>query len=202
MAVPILGITGGIATGKSSFAAMLARLTGADLFDSDRVARELLDSDENVRRLVRDSFGDEIFGPGGRPDRAGLRELVFADGEKRRALERILHPAIRARWVSLAGKARASGGWFAVDIPLLFETGAEGMFDTIIVVACQERTQMERLLNIRKIDRATAGNMMAAQMDLAAKISRADHLVWNDGPLSALEEQAALLAAHLKQRHG
>ena len=148
------------------------------------------------------AFGNEIFGPDGGADRAGLRELVFADDEKRRILEEILHPAIREKWVSLAGKARDAGEWLAVDIPLLYETGAEGSFDTVIVVACRATTQMERLLNIRKLDRAMAGRIIAAQMDLNEKTARADHLVWNDGPEAALDEQAAILAAHLKQRHG
>ena len=200
--MPILGITGGIATGKSSFASLLSRQTGASLFDADQYSRELLSADEEVRRLVRASFGSGIFSPEGVVDRAGLRELVFTDDEKRRALERILHPAIRARWISLAGKARASGEWLAVDIPLLFETETAQLFDEVIVVACRPSTQMDRLLNIRKLDNAMAAKIVAAQMDLNVKISRADHLAWNDGPAAALEAQAALLAGHLKQRHG
>ena len=200
--MPIVGITGGIATGKSSFASLLSRQTGANLFDADQFARELLDSDDDVRRQVRDSFGDEIFGPAGEPDRALLRELVFAGDEKRRALEQILHPVIRARWVALAEKARASGEWLAVDIPLLFETGNGALFDKIIVVACRPGTQMHRLLNIRKLSADMAGRIIAAQMDLDTKISRADHVIWNDGPETAMERQAALLASHLKQRHG
>ena len=202
MAAPILGITGGIATGKSSFANLLARQTGARLFDADQAARDLLRSDENVRRLIRLEFGDAILAPGGEPDRALLRELVFASEEKRHALERILHPAIREQWTGLAAQARASGAWLAVDIPLLYETGAEAAFDAIIVVACRTSTQMERLLNIRKLDRAMAEKIIAAQMDLGAKIARADHLAWNDGPAPALEEQAALLSTFLKERHG
>ncbi len=202
MAAPILGITGGIATGKSSFANLLARQTGARLFDADQATRDLLRSDENVRRLVRREFGDGILAQDGELDRALLREVVFADTEKRRALERILHPAIRERWTTLAAGSRASGEWLAVDIPLLYETGAEGAFDAIIVVACRASTQMERLLNIRKLDRAMAEKIIAAQMDLGAKIARADHLAWSDGPASALGEQAALLAAYLKLRHG
>lgn len=202
MVVPILGITGGIASGKSSFAVLLSRCMGARLLDADRVARELLESDGDVRRQVRLAFGDGVFGPGGGPDRARLRELVFADDEKRRTLERILHPRVRERWTAAADTARATGEWLVVDIPLLFETGAERLFDKVIVVACGAAAQMDRLLNIRKLDRAIAGKMMAAQMDLGAKVSRAGHVAWNDGPQAALGEQAALLAAHLKRHHG
>jgi len=202
MAVPILGITGGIATGKSSFASLFSQQTGASLFDADQFARQLLNVDDNVRRMVRIAFGNEVFGPRDELDRGRLREIVFADDEKRRTLEQILHPAIRERWVSLAAKARAAGDWLVVDIPLLFETETGQLFDRVIVVACRASTQMHRLLNIRKLSMAMAGKIIGAQMDLDVKISGADHLVWNDGPAAALEAQAALLAARLKQRHG
>ena len=202
MVAPILGITGGLATGKSSFASLLARATGARLFDADRAARELLDSDENVRRLVRLSFGNGVFERGGAPDRAKLRELVFADDEKRRALEAILHPAVLAQCAALAEHARAAGQWLAADIPLLFETGSERLFDRIIVVACRPSTQMDRLLNFRKLDAAMAEKIMAAQMDLNKKMAGAHHVVWNDGPAAALDEQTVLLAASLKESHG
>jgi dephospho-CoA kinase len=200
--VPILGITGGIATGKSSFANLLSRQTGASLFDADQFARQLLHSDETVRNLVQTAFGADIFGPEGEPDRVRLRDLVFADDEKRRTLEQILHPAIRTRWVSLAEKARAEGEWLVVDIPLLFETESAPLFDKVIVVACRASTQMNRLLHIRKLSNEMAAKIIAAQMDLNVKISRAGHLAWNDGSTSALEAQASLLANHLKQIHG
>jgi dephospho-CoA kinase len=202
MAVPILGVTGGIATGKSSFANLLSRQTGATLFDADRFSRQLLASDPGVRDRVRLKFGDGIFDASGAIDRARLRGLVFADAEKRRVLEEILHPVIRARWTSMAAAARAAGEWMVVDIPLLFETDAAPHFDAIIVVACRAATQMERLLNNRNLDNNMAANIIAAQMDLNLKISRARHVAWNDGPMPALEAQAALLAGHLKQLHG
>lgn len=200
--MPILGITGGIATGKSSFAALLSRQTGATLFDADQCSRELLESDPRVKAAVRSAFGGSAFTPDGAPDRAFLRKIVFASDESRRALEEILHPVIRSRWISLAEKARSSGEWLALDIPLLFETGTEQWFDAIITVACRSSTQMQRLLNIRKLQPAMAASIVAAQMDLNAKILKSGHLVWNDGPQSLLEPQALLLAHYLKRRHG
>lgn len=202
IAAQILGITGGIATGKSSFARYLSIRMPAEVFDADRCAKELLDTEQAVRRLVRETFGDEVLAADGSLNRTRLREIVFADGEKRRALERILHPAIRGRWRGLAEKKRAANEWLIVDIPLLFETGAGQFFDRIIVVGCDAAVQRRRLLNYRKLSPDMAGKIIATQTDLGVKITKADHMVWNDGPLSALEDQADLLANFLKQRHG
>ena len=174
----------------------------AKLFDADQCAKDLLGGDEAVRGSVRRGFGDAVFTPGGEVDRAALREIIFASEEKRLALEKIMHPVIRARWLALAGKAKASGGWLAVDIPLLFETGAEQFFDHVIVVACGASTQMRRLEDIRKLKPGIAEKIIASQIDLNVKISKANYLIWNEGSMSALGSQAALLADLLKQRHG
>lgn len=200
--MPILGITGGIATGKSSFASLLSREIPATLFDADRSAKDLLHNHKVVQQRVRGEFGDAVFTPEGDVDRVRLRGIVFGNEERRRALEQILHPVIREQWLSLAEKARTSGEWLAIDIPLLFETGAEPQFDRIVVVACNASTQMNRLLNIRNLDPDMAGKIIAAQMDLNVKISKADYLIWNDGSHAMLAEQATLLADLLKQRHG
>jgi len=200
--VPILGITGGVATGKSSFAGTFSRHVKASLFDADRCARELLDGDPAVQGLVRRTFGDGVFSSGGSVDRARLREIVFASPEKRIALEQILHPAIRLQWVSLAEQARRSGAWLAVDIPLLYETNVEKLFDCVIVVACGISCQMRRLVEIRKLGAGIAGQIIAAQIDLNIKISKANHLIWNEGSMPALDAQAIVLSNFLKQRHG
>ena len=174
----------------------------AKLFDADQCSRNLLDGDPGVRELVRQAFGVGIFTPEGAVDRIALREIVFASEEKRLSLERILHPAIRAQWLELAAKERASGNWLAVDIPLLYETGTEQSFDHVIVVACGVSTQMRRLLEIRRLKPDIAEKIIAAQIDLNVKISKANYLIWNEGSLPALDNQAALLAALFKQLHG
>lgn len=198
----VLGITGGIATGKSSFAKLFTRQTGATLFDADQFSRELLEGDAEVLSAVRRTFGDGVFMENGKVNRAKLREVVFAEEERRRALETILHPVIRSRWLSLAADARSSGEWFVVDIPLLFETEAAKYFDRVITVACQHSVQMRRMLEIRKLDRETAAKIIAAQMDLNLKIALSQHVIWNNGSKSALEAQAYLLASFLRQIHG
>jgi dephospho-CoA kinase len=198
--VPVLGITGGIATGKTFFTACLAALNPAlHLFDSDRFARELTTSDPAILAAIRDQFGPEVFDSNGVLQRPLLRAIVFAHPVKRRALEAILHPAIRRSWLALAQTLREQPGnpWMAVDIPLLFETSAETHFDKVIVVACSAPTQRMRLIHIRHIAPGLADSMIASQLPLASKIDRAHFSVWNDGLPQAVETQARLLSLHL-----
>jgi dephospho-CoA kinase len=198
--VPVLGITGGIATGKTYFTGCLASLhPGLRVFDSDRRARELTDSDPAILDAIREHFGPGVFDATGVLQRSTLRAIVFADPMKRKALEAILHPAIRRTWLDLAGTIREQPGnpWLAVDIPLLFETSAESHFDGIIVVACSALTQHRRLMDTRHLTAALAESMIASQISLAEKIGRADYVVWNDGLPEALEVQARLLSLHL-----
>ena len=192
--MPVLGLTGGIATGKSTFARALRSHLAAECFDADACARELLRADFGVRDQVANAFGEDVFLPDGEPDRVRLRELIFADESRRRALEAILHPVIRSRWLALAEPHRGSATWFCVDIPLLFETGAQGEFDRIVVVACSESTQYERLRSARGLSDEMASRILAAQLDLRAKITQAHHLIWNDSTPACLDGQAALLA--------
>lgn len=198
----MIGITGGIATGKSTFTRALASCQPGEVFDADRAAHALLAGDPAVRLAVEKAFGAGYYGEDGLPDRARLRELIFADDLHRRRLEDILHPAIRAMWLAQASRANAQGGWFYVDLPLLYETGAESQFDHVIVVACSPDTQRSRLESERGLAAEIAVKIIAAQLDLETKIKRADHLVWTDSTTESLDGQAELLAAWLRQRHG
>ncbi len=169
------------------------------VFDADRCARELTESDPVIIEAIRAHFGPGIFDANGVLQRAALRAIVFAEPARRKELEAILHPAIRRAWLELARTTRARPGdpWLAVDIPLLFETSAEPHFDKIVVVACSSQTQRRRLMDTRRYTPALAEGMIAAQLPLAAKIDRADFAVWNDGAPGALADQARLLALHL-----
>lgn len=195
--MPLLGITGGVATGKSTFTRALLRHLPAEFFDADQAAHTLLASDENVREAVEKTFGPDILDTEGKPDRRRLRELVFSDEQSRKRLEEILHPAIRARWISLGESARRAHTWLVVDIPLLYETGAESLCDHVAVVGCTPETQRQRLQLERGLSATTAQGIISAQLDLQTKIQRADHLIWNDSTLGCLEAQAELLASHL-----
>lgn len=200
--MPVLGVTGGIATGKSTFVRAFVRHLPAQIFDADRTAHELLGGDLEVQRAIRAAFGDQVFGPDGKPDRVRLREVVFSDELQRQRLEDILHPVIRARWAALAEQTVRTGGWFCVDIPLLYETGAEENFDRTIVVACSPETQRLRLQERRGLDVGTAERIIAAQLDLSIKIKKAHHVIWNDSTDACLEGQAALLAGWLHNYYG
>jgi dephospho-CoA kinase len=202
--VPALGITGGVGTGKTAFSTALRRHLPIEIFDADRSGHELLAGDPGVQQAVAAAFGRAVFDPEGRPDRTRLREIVFADPDQRRALEQILHPAIRARWTNLAQDAARSDRWFGADIPLLYETNAQSHFSAVVVVACSPATQRGRLLEKRHLPAEIAEKIIASQSDLATKIARADYLVWNDSSDSCLDRQARLLAQTLAQRitHG
>ena len=200
--MPVLGITGGIATGKSTFVRALVRRIPAQVFDADQAAHELLASDPATHDAIRATFGSAVFDAEGKPDRARLREIVFAEGLQRQRLEHILHPAIRARWAALAEQTTRAGDWLCIDIPLLYETGVEASFDRTIVVACSPETQRRRLRELRGLDAGTAERIIAAQLDLSLKINKADHVIWNDSTDACLDGQAALLAAWLLQHYG
>jgi dephospho-CoA kinase len=192
--VPAIGITGGIATGKSSFVHCLRELLpAAHFFDADEMARELTRSDLGVLGEIRRQFGSEVFHASGELNRSALRAIVFGAPLKRRALEQILHPRIREHWAGEAQKYQSSTEFFFADIPLLYETGGEKLCQRVVVVACAEEIQIERLMKRRGINRAAAAAIIAAQMPLEEKMRQADHVVWNNGAESMLDEQAKLL---------
>jgi dephospho-CoA kinase len=194
--VPVIGITGGIATGKTAFARALRELLPhAAFFDADIAARELTDRDPEVRAAIEQQFGATIYSEGGDLNRAELRAIVFADPEKKLALEQILHPRIRRQWAIEAESRRTSTEPFFADIPLLYETGGETLCQRVVVVACSASVQLERLMARSSLDRSAAEQMIAAQMPLTEKITRADHVVWNNGTRAVLTQQVKILAA-------
>ena len=194
-AVPAIGITGGISTGKTTFVNCLRELLPeAKFFDADTMARELTHRDQAVLSKIREKFGNDVFDANGQLNRSALRTMVFQAQEKRRELEQILHPPIRRHWSREAEKHRQSNEYFFADIPLLYETGGEKLCDRVVVVACSEEVQMQRLMMRTGLDRNSATAIIAAQESLAAKMKRADHVVWNNGPRGLLTEQARFLS--------
>jgi dephospho-CoA kinase len=188
-----IGITGGISTGKTSFVKCLREIApNARYYDADAAARELADLDPEVRGLIGKEFGAAVYSSGDL-NREAVRTIVFADAEKKRALEQILHPRIRRQWSLEAESHRNSAELFFADIPLLYETGGETLCDRVVVVACSPALQLERLMARTGLGKAEAQQMIDAQMPLTEKIGRADHVVWNNGGLDVLMEQARLL---------
>jgi dephospho-CoA kinase len=198
--VPVIGLTGGVATGKSTFGRHLLGELPMEHFDSDRYVHELLSTDDSTRNAVVAAFGSAACDESGRPDRAKLRSLVFGNDEKRKILEQILHPAVRARWTSLAARSRVTGAWLLIDIPLLYETGAGDHFDRIVVVAAHRETQLFRLTHDRGLASDIAGRIIDAQLDLGEKVHQADHVIWNDSTVPNLDGQSRILAAWLRRR--
>jgi len=193
----IIGITGGIASGKSTFTRLVAEIRQAWTFDCDACARELLDSDPAVREAVVGRVLATAYRPDGTPDRAAIRALVFSDPEAKARLEAILHPLVRARRVALAQDARAAGRDLLVDVPLLFETNGESGFDWIATVACSPETQILRAMS-RGLTLEQVQRIVDSQWSNAQKIARSDFVVWNDGAPCVLKAQAEEFAARFK----
>ena len=199
--MPAIAITGGIATGKTTFTAALRALTGGEIFDADAYARQLLESDPPSLAALRETFGARVFDAvSGAVDRAALRQTVFADESARRALEAILHPRVRVRWRGWLEERlqKSPDAILLVDIPLLYETGAAEFFNEAIVVGCSAATQMRRLTGSRRLGEPIARQIIASQWALADKIRLCDHLIWNDGSAGRLDAQAALCARYLQ----
>src|ERR1700731_2190026 len=155
--MPAIGITGGISTGKTTFCECLREIVpAATFFNADQAARDLARYDPEVRALIAREFGAAIYSQNGDLNRAQIRSIVFADAEKKRALEQILHPRIRRQWSLEAESRRNSTDFFFADIPLLYETGGETLCDCVVVVACSPSVQLERLVARTKLNRAAA----------------------------------------------
>jgi dephospho-CoA kinase len=197
--MPAIGITGGISTGKSTFLNCLREIaSNSRFYDADAAARELADRDLEVRGLIEQEFGAAVYSSGDL-NRGAVRTIVFADAEKKRALEQILHPRIRRQWSLEAESHRNSAELFFADIPLLYETGGETLCDRVVVVACTPSLQLERLMARTRFGKSEAQQMIDAQMPLTEKIGRADHVVWNNGGRDVLKEQARLLVEFWKK---
>jgi len=192
----VIGITGGISTGKSTLCGCLREIVpNAKFFNADYAARALVDLDPEVKKEIRREFGNAIFSADQGLNREKLRHIVFTDAAKRRALEQILHPRIRRQWSTEAETHRNSPDFFFADIPLLYETGGERLCDRVVVVACSYRTQLRWLMERMSLERSATEQMINSQMPLEEKIRRADHVVWNNGARTVLADQARCLVA-------
>jgi dephospho-CoA kinase len=201
--VPVFGLTGGIATGKSTFSkSLLSRIPEMQHFDSDRHVHSLLSSSKTVREQIVEKFGEHVLGDDNFPSREKLRDLVFVDSTKRKILESILHPAVRREWEAQAVSARKSATWLLVDIPLLYETNAQESLDTVIVVACPKSVQLNRLIFERGLALELSKRIIDTQMEIGVKIEKADHVIWNDSTVHNLDGQSGLLAAWLRRKFG
>ena len=199
MADLLVALTGGIATGKTTFRRLLSQKRKFEIFDADQYVHQLLASDRQIISAVAAAFGSGVISRTGQVDRTALRHLVFSDAQSRGQLEAILHPEVRNRWQGLLAACRNSGQDFLADIPLLFETSGQSFFEVSVVVAASSSTQRQRLA-ARGVDPVTAEVMLASQWPMVEKLGRASSVVWNDGSLGALARQADLLLECLPLR--
>ena len=192
------GLTGGIASGKTTAASVLVRL-GARIVDTDELARRALDPATPAFEAAVRAFGRRILNADGAVDRARLGDIVFADARQRQRLNEIVHPVVRAAWQGELAELKLAGwrGVVVVVIPLLYEVAVQDRFGTVIVVACTEATQRARLQE-RGLNATQADARIRAQMPMAAKMDQADFVVWNEGSPALLEQQIARIWKQLE----
>ncbi len=192
------GLSGGIASGKTTVAHLFAEL-GATVIDADQIAREVVEPGREGLARIAACFGPEMLNGQGRLDRARLGALVFGDPGRLQELNGLLHPLIAGEIRERLARLRLAGfdGVAVVDVPLLFECGWEEMFDRTIVVYCDPDMQCLRLMRRSGLDRAQADARIAAQMPLQEKKAAADFVIDNQGAPQSLRPAVAAVYAQL-----
>ncbi|MFF3724349.1 dephospho-CoA kinase [Streptomyces erythrochromogenes] len=193
-----VGLTGGIGAGKSEVSRLLAGY-GAIVVDADRIAREVVEPGTPGLAAVVAAFGEEVLTPEGTLDRPKLGSIVFADQDKLRTLNAIVHPLVGARSAEL----EAAAGPDAIvvhDVPLLTENGLAPLYDLVVVVDAAPSTQLARLTALRAMAEEEARARMAAQATREQRLAVATLVIDNDGPLDALEPQVRKVWEELTAR--
>ena len=192
-----VGITGGIGSGKTALTDWLAQ-QGITVEDADLAARVVVAPGQPALAEIAAAFGNSYLLPDGQLDRAALRELVFADADKRRTLETITHPRIREELVRQLSAANSP--YAVLSSPLLLESGQSDLVDVSVVVDVPEDMQIARTMERDGNDQALVEGIMAAQLGRETRKSRADIVIDNSGTLADLHEKAAILHQTLLAR--
>ena len=192
-----IGLTGGIATGKS-YVVQRLRQAGVPVVDSDTLAREAVAPGSAGLTAAVERFGPDVLTPSGELDRARLGELVFRDERARRDLEAIVHPIVRRGIADFFRDLPEDTTLAVADIPLLFETHGERHFDAVIVVACAPPLQIERIMKRDGLSRDAAERRVAAQLPIEEKVRRADYVIRTDGTHEETDAQVAQLLESLR----
>jgi dephospho-CoA kinase len=194
----VVGLTGGIATGKSTFSAAL-RAAGAPVIDADLLARQVVEPGRPELEAVVAAFGEEVRAPDGGLDRRKLGARVFSDPAARQRLEAILHPAVRRAMLAESARLSAQGHGLAVyDVPLLFEVGLDQELDCTVLVYAPPAAALARILARDQLSRAEAEARVATQLPIDAKAARADVVVLNEGTVEQLQAKAGPLLVDLR----
>jgi dephospho-CoA kinase len=197
--VLLVGLTGGIGSGKSTVARMLEE-RGAVVFDADLLAREAVEPGTPGHTAVIERFGADVLAPGGELDREALASIVFADPSARRDLEQIVHPEVRRLFAEGSEAYRDTDRIVVFSAPLLVESGMHTAFEILVVVSATVATQIERLMRQRGMSEAAIRARIDAQAPLEDKAAVADFLVDNGGTLAELESQVERLWHDLSAR--
>src|ERR1700704_1380438 len=184
----ILGLTGGIGSGKSMVAQMFAKL-GAVVIDADQLAREVVEPGQPALQEIVAAFGPDVLLPDGRLDRPKLAAIIFADPAERARLDAITHPRIRERMEEEIKARRSGPGVLIVDIPLLYENDRTDAVEKVIVVWVDPVTQLRRIRQRDGLSAESAHQRITAQMPLDSKRARADHVIDNSNGLPETQRQ-------------
>ena len=190
---PVVGLTGGIASGKSTVAKLLTQ-AGADHIDCDQIARKVVAPGRPELELIARQFGANMLNRNGELNRRAMRERVFQSSDDRQRLEDILHPSIRVE-IEKALTSPATGRYHLLDAPLLLEMKLHQYVQRVCVVDVMESTQIQRLIVRDGIDQQLAENMLAAQMSRTERLNLATDIIDNNGSMDALAEQVSKLHA-------
>ncbi|MEI6167371.1 MAG: dephospho-CoA kinase [bacterium] len=182
-----IALTGGIACGKS-LAGEMMRARGVPVCETDEIGHEILEQDESVKAALIKEFGTAVVSANGQIDRAALGNCVFADPERRLALNRLTHPVILKRLDDWVVRQAATADCVIAIIPLLYEIGAEKAWDKVICLGAPAAEQLSRLTG-RGLSQEDALARIGAQMSQAEKLERADFVIYNCGSKSLLEKQ-------------
>ncbi len=191
-----VGLTGGVASGKSTVSAMLAEL-GAVVIDADALAREVVASGSPGLAAVVEVFGPTLLTPGGELDRAAMGALVFGDSEARKRLEAIVHPLVHERMAAME-EAASDEALVVHDIPLLAEGDRADTFDAVIVVDCPPEVQVARMISERGWSRGEGEARIAAQASRNDRLAIATHVIDNVGSLDELRDRVVAVFVELR----
>ncbi|PIK37859.1 putative dephospho-CoA kinase domain-containing protein [Apostichopus japonicus] len=198
----LIGLTGGIASGKSTVSSFFHEL-GCPIIDADKIAREVVEPGKPAWKLIVQHFGREVLQADGTLDRPKLGNIIFNDSSKRKLLNSCTHPAIQREMIWQVIKCLFKGYHFVVlDVPLLLDGSAlKSFMNQIVVVYCDEETQLERLKTLRNLTQEEAVSRIQSQLPLSEKSKLADHVLDNSGKLETTKAAVARLHAQFNSSY-
>lgn len=198
--LPLIGLTGGIGSGKTAVSDLLAKL-GAGIVDTDLIAHQITASKGAAIPLIQEQFGPEFIDATGALNRSKMRTLVFSNPQARLSLEAITHPLIREETIRQANRLNQEGAPYLVfAVPLLIESGSwQELIDYLVVVDCPEETQIERVMHRSNLSHAEVKNILKAQASRHERLTAADTVIENQGSLADLDGEVKTLHQKIMQ---